>query len=741
MVQQGQHQEKKILSLGNTFHADPPLLQAIFPSPMEKLPDELIDHILDCRCLPHIVFRILTPYTDLEPTEIALLQGVSKRLLKLARDGPLWRFQCYYDSPKATINRIGQKCWTQTPAQSLVGGQQSPSENTCMSKKARATDEWDLSEPSEKIDWYSEYVARHAQLSASWLSPQSVNYQDIRGAALFEDNDRKKLVGPLEDGSLCLWDLNQNEGGSSRHAQICQKSASSIPGILFSDSTTSSESSQSAAKRALSFSGVADCISIDHSRKRAYVAVGDLLNEVDLDTLKVVSQSQYAWSITALSQIQSPHQSLTVGTSFSLHILDPRCPSRDRSSSPMRSADLGESIAFFPNKDIERNIHPARTFQIHPMNGFGTIGRDPQSPSHTPIPTSYMQGRRNLTSYAQLEPAPLSILHQTDNSIMVAGRFPSILNYDRRYFPRLEYVIHSSARLSALAYLPFSPRAIKYPSIVEPRGTLISCGEYNGRGSLELYSVPNNASSITAGSWSNNASSLSDTLEGDNMTITTDLSSTTNTSQDQPGIYSFKNRQSISSAKLLSVATQGTRIVFSDADGGLKWVERDGKSIARRWNINSYQLHQDSFPRLGTNSGGGGSSTSRQVQRFEAAIHGEEVVRKIIPVGTGEADDLLVWTGERVGLVGLGRNQEGFYDALEDGVAAGNAVGSEDVVKRFDGFVGPRMEGDAGGGDSGNGGGDLEEKAQEYDRQMRRALERQADELNWMRRFGFRSSP
>lgn len=58
------------------------------------------------------------------------------------------------------------------------------------------------------MDWYSEYIARHAQLYASFLSPQSADYQDIRGAALLKDHDGTKLVGPLEDGSLCGWDLS-----------------------------------------------------------------------------------------------------------------------------------------------------------------------------------------------------------------------------------------------------------------------------------------------------------------------------------------------------------------------------------------------------------------------------------------------------------------------------------------------------------------------------------------------------
>ena len=588
----------------------------------------------------------------------------------------------------------------------------------CMSNKARATDEWDLSDASENVDWCSEYIARHAQLSASWLTPQSADYQDIGGAALLEDSSGKKLVGPLKDGTFCVWDLSQNERGISRYPQICQQPVRSLPGILFRDATANnSRSSQPGAQSALAFSGVADCVSVDHSRKHAYIAVGDILNEVDLNNLKVVSQTKYTWSITALSQIQTPNQPLTVGTSFGLHILDPRSHSRNRSGSSDGRSAPEDSIAFLPNKDVERNDHLIRRSQIRPLASFRTTGLDPESQVHTSISSSHMQTRRIRTFYSRLEPRPLSILHQTDHSIMVAGRFPSILNYDRRYFPRLEYVIHSSARLSALAYLPFAPRGIKQHPSAALQGTLVSCGEYNGRGSLDLYSVPHHQSLLPTDTWSNSTSTSSDSFESNN-TSADPTHSTSSVNQTPPGIYSYKNRQSISSAKLLSVATHGTRIVFSDADGGLKWVERDGKSIVRRWNINSYQLHQESFPRLiRDDAGGGGASNGGQLRRLE---HGEEVVRKIIPIGTGEADDLLVWTGERVGLVSFGRNQD-LHDAPED-----------DVVRRSDGSVGPGTQGDH---------VDLEDRAQQYDRQMRRALERQADELNWMQRFGLRSSP
>jgi len=70
-------------------------------------------------------------------------------------------------------------------------------------------------------------------------------------------------------------------------------------------------------------------------------------------------------------------------------------------------------------------------------------------------------------NYAPLyQPGPLSILHLSSSGddwdgngdIYVAGRFPSILNYDRRYFPKLRGTIHSGARLCSMAALshPFA---------------------------------------------------------------------------------------------------------------------------------------------------------------------------------------------------------------------------------------------------------------------------------------------
>lgn len=155
--------------------------------------------------------------------------------------------------------------------------------------------------------------------------------------------------------------------------------------------------------------------------------------------------------------------------------------------------------------------------------------------------------------------------------------------------------------------------------------------------------------------------------------------------------FNYKNRQAASTSKLLSVAEQGTRIVFSDAEGGLKWVERDGYGLVRRWNVNNFEM-----------------------QGNEASIQGEQVVRKIIPVAPGDSDrgargdgDLVVWTGEKVGIITTQRP----HDEIDE------------LSKTFDETL---------------CNDDVDTKAEEYSRVMRRALESQADERRWMSRFNIR---
>ena len=616
---------------------------------------------------------------DLEPPDIVSSQRVSSRLLKLARDNRLWRYKCFEKAPSAAaINAdrpdalanltgaLGGLSLSESPrppADSLSGRPRP-------SKRARKVAEWDQSADGEPVDWYSEYISRHAPLSTIWCDEKSENAQEIRGVALHEGS--QKAVGCLDDGSICIWDIRDRPFSRRRFEEVGRSPA----GILFENHPTSEESSTKPTTP--SFKGVVECMSLDSHQQKAFCAVDHTLNEVDLETLQVVSQSTFAWPITALSQQGLAEVPLSVGTSWSLHLYDPRVPLRDRSRSPddlLRTTpgEPEESIAFLPNYSKVRH----RAYNSKPL---------PTTPA--PVLTQMVggttrQSRRNRTSlsdYAHMEPGPLSIIHNGDNEIHIAGRFPSILSYDRRAFPRLQYVMHSGARLSSLTTIPYPPRAAQ----TNPRAqaTLIACGEYGGRGSLELYSLPHDQR--------DNRQSSGDFGLGDTSPElgAADREHALSSSESPP--YTYKNRQEASSSKLLSVATQGTRIVFSDAEGGIKWVERDGRGLARRWNINAWQMNER-----------GGSIT------------GELVARKMIPLDTMESErgdrgdtDLLIWTGEKIGLVTTKPQWEDH----------------DELVKSFEDKIDLSEK-------------EEREKAEEYSKTMRRALERQADERRWMSQF------
>lgn len=476
-----------------------------------------------------------------------------------------------------------------------------------------------------------------------------------------------KAVGPLEDGSLCIWDISPNRNGRRRFKEV----ARSVPRALFEDPEKPGGPSNGASY--LSFSGAVECINADLARNKAYVAVQDILNEVDITTLQLVSQQKYAWPITALSKADTVEQVLTVGTSWSLHLYDPRCQIRDRSRSPedlLRAVpgDPEDSIAFLPN--YTKTTRTSRVSFSSPSNFLPAanptqLGPGPRRPR-----------RSNLNDYAQIEPGPLSILHQGPHDILIAGRFPSILSYDRRYFPRLQYAIHSGARLSNITSMAVPPRGVGSNS--SANATLVAAGEYGGRGSLELYSLPHvkqDARRTSADYGLPSAPVQLGALDREHALDSAFAES------EYP--FSFKNRQAASTSKLLAVATQGMRIVFSDADGGLKWVERDGTGLVRKWNVNTFEINEQ-----------GGRAV------------GEQVVRNIIPLDAGESDrgsrgdgDLLIWTGDKVGIV------------------------STKPLKKNNGTP------------SESGGETPEEQGAEYSRQMRRALERQADERRWMSRF------
>ena len=207
---------------------------------------------------------------------------------------------------------------------------------------------------------------------------------------------------------------------------------------------------------------------------------------------------------------------ITIGTNDDLHLYDPRS---HQTGSP-------------GNSELERlegGQHEAPVFRMAPDLQKAYSIRRPFA-----------------------KPVPLSILHMpssgenTASDIFVAGRFTSIMNYDRRFLSRPRSVIHSGARLSALSYIPHSfskdaSASMRHSELSvgevrsvksTPGSTLIACGEYGGRGSLDLYGLsdlPNTPTTVGPGR----------TLQS-----------------------AFKNRLASSTSIILSVTPHGSRLVF-----------------------------------------------------------------------------------------------------------------------------------------------------------------------------------
>ena len=257
--------------------------------------------------------------------------------------------------------------------------------------------------------------------------------------------------------------------------------------------------------------------------------------------------------------------------------------------------------------------------------------------------------------------------------------------------------MHSGARLSCITAIPYpfvpqdlrlgrphpSPALLREVKAISGH-TLIAAGEYKGKGSLELYGLSNEPS----------------------LSIN---SSDSRTTSNRNAYY--QNRQTASSSKLLSAAPHGTRLVFSDGDGNMKWVERDGSTPVRQFNINDFQRSS--------------SEPAPQSQLVSAQPDTQagwgDIVQKILPTvnpsllcphssSSTEAlglDNLILWTGDgKLGMVGFGRDPPFERDVFEDALEQQGNDAGEKVRER------------------------------EYSAEMRRALEHQARELRWLRGYG-----
>ncbi|OCL08503.1 F-box domain-containing protein [Glonium stellatum] len=625
---------------------------------MEVLPVEILLHIV----------------AFLEPPDLVNLQHVSRHFLNVARDNNLWKTLCFEHSV-AEVRRRRQQLYSHMDPRlaelaramdSLSGGPDPVHNASAPSaemqayraaayRKSALRANWDPSYPGERTNFYQEFIQRHAPHSISWFQNAQYGHREeklhheVTGMGiLFDDAGHfaDKVVAPLEDGSICIWDAS---GNHNRRGGIIHRSPIGLLSNRGPDLDQETRLTQS--KAIMTETGAVECVSIDSRQKKGFFAVQNVLNEVDLSTLQVISRTPYAFPITALSKAKHPTP-LTVGTNWTLHLHDTRKPAQYPKSSTSSRCEL---IAGTPSKS---DFHRLQT---------GDFG-----------------GHVSLS-----QPGALSILHlpttrewDGNGDIWVAGRFTSFLNYDRRFFPRLRGTVHSGARLSCITAIPhpFVPldlrltRSMAAPAAVHeaksiPGHTIIAAGEYKGKGSLELYSLSSDPTRSI-------------------------ISSDSRAMRNQNSFY--HNRQTASSSKLLCAAPHGTRLVFSDGDGNMKWVERDGFTPVRQFNIN------------------GDNPTAVQAIALESGWG--DIVQKIVPTvatefaGSGEVplgqNNLVIWTGDgRLGMVGFGREPVFNVDSLDE--QAQTAHEMEQMRKERD-----------------------------YGKELRRALERQAAELRWMRGYG-----
>jgi hypothetical protein len=208
----------------------------------------------------------------------------------------------------------------------------------------------------------------------------------------------------------------------------------------------------------------------------------------------------------------------------------------------------------------------------------------------------------------------------------------------------------------------------------QPGRTILAAAEYKGKGSLELYGLPD--------------------------------------------ARFYHNRQTASSSKLLSVAAHGGRVVFSDGNGNVKWVERDGYSHVRTFNINSDIVQGATSEVVAGDSqpagiwSGSGSELPGQGDIIQKLMATNASAAVYLDRGRRDINrrDLLLWTGDgRLGLLGFGREDplgdNAWHDAIE--------VQARSIEERA-----------------------KEDAERQYGLAMRRALERNADEVRFVRGLG-----
>lgn len=227
---------------------------------------------------------------------------MSHRLQELCLDDELWKRNCFDDSPwyLRLQNRRGatppffrlvshghevqiaaqrtQKDALSSQNPDVVVPPTIPPADDSKHRKWRKMQDmanWDPSFPTERVSWYDEYIQRCGPACISWLQTPRIRDRGVeaiiesRGVALYNPHDGNDgggtmlAVSPLDDGSVCLWDIKGTRG---KQGSIIGRSK---PDILFIDGP----SGQNKRRSKRIDTGVTECVSVNHRNNRAFFAV------------------------------------------------------------------------------------------------------------------------------------------------------------------------------------------------------------------------------------------------------------------------------------------------------------------------------------------------------------------------------------------------------------------------------------------------------------------------------------
>lgn len=220
---------------------------------------------------------------------------MSRALRSLCLDNSIWRERCFDESPfvdyiqrKRALFRFSRAGAGESSddedeelggrnrgaAGRALGAFERREQAGLSTEQQRRSDmdNWDPVFPGERVSWYNEYIQRSGPISVSWFQQSRVrdggleDIVDVRGVALYSPSQlpgSRMAVSPLDDGSVCLWDVSGSRG---RQGAIVAKSK---PGILFMDGPGGANTKRSK----MIDTGVTECVAVDSTGNRAFVAV------------------------------------------------------------------------------------------------------------------------------------------------------------------------------------------------------------------------------------------------------------------------------------------------------------------------------------------------------------------------------------------------------------------------------------------------------------------------------------